>query len=46
MLGKNVFQTEVNTLQLNIDTKDFQPGIYFLQIQNQNSSVLKKVVKE
>ncbi|MFI5204150.1 MAG: T9SS type A sorting domain-containing protein, partial [Flavobacteriales bacterium] len=44
-IGEMVLSTQL-TLNLKLQTSNFSPGIYFLLVKSENTSVIKKIVKE
>lgn len=43
MIGNTVYQAKTNTDKLVIDVNQFPKGIYFLQMQNENGAMTKKI---
>ena len=46
VIGKLVFQTEINFQQSTIDIHQLPPGIYFVELKTENGFVNRKIVKE
>lgn len=44
-LGMMIEEIEVNTNEIEINTSDYKAGIYFINIQTENGSVIEKVMK-
>ncbi|MBR4155299.1 MAG: T9SS type A sorting domain-containing protein [Bacteroidales bacterium] len=44
-LGMMIEEIEVNTNEIEINTSDYKPGVYFINIQTENGSVIEKVMK-
>ena len=44
-LGMMIEEIEVNTNEVEINTSDYKPGIYFINIETENGSFTKKVMK-
>ncbi|MES1181919.1 MAG: T9SS type A sorting domain-containing protein [Flavobacterium sp.] len=45
-IGQNLYDLAISNLKPEIDISNLSPGIYFLQLQTETGSVVKKFVKE
>jgi hypothetical protein len=46
VLGDVILQSAINNPTTTLDLSEATPGIYFLQIKNENSSIIKKIIKQ
>jgi len=47
ILGKEIFQTnKINKSVVDIDITDYSAGVYFVELQSDNATITKKIVKQ
>lgn len=46
LLGQILYQTDVNTKEMDVDVSDYPSGIYFVRLHNSKGAITKKFVKE